>query len=198
MSTTDLVLTGKIFGTNTGNALLTIREAGKGLFRILDDVHGLHIFEVSVEAPEGALNFTGPIINADDLDIGPIQAYGYFQSDGSYQGEWSTTGGYAGVFRLHPASRQSTKEVSRQQKTDQLYTKREVIGLIDIDKKGLLALSEVLQQQIEGPEVIVTIDGETKQEMLLSDFRQREPSFYRVRRAALFISQLGSGLITKI
>lgn len=98
---------GRVFGTNTGNVSLTLEgedNALKGLIRLADDQAGLIVYEVSGTYDAGSLTLTGSVQGdiPDGLIVGELTVTGALTPESAIDGEWSTTIGTGGTFRLWP------------------------------------------------------------------------------------------------
>ena len=186
---------GRIFGTNTGNLFLEFSgeaddcDTAVGIFRMLDDRHGIHVFGVDVRLVEGKFRIIGEPDQSSVSGMGELSAEGALDHEGKVEGSWKTVSGHGGTFVLFPHNSGNDSQLDKEQpaKSSQLYTKRQPLGPINIDRSGILSLSKRLSGELEGARVVVTIEGDTQQSMFLEDFETSELSFASATFAKLHI-----------
>ena len=186
---------GRIYGTNTGNLYLEFRahdqsaSEATGTWRILDDRHGIHVFEVKVRFEDGKVSIEGRPSENDDFSVGMISVEGNLSSEGKIEGSWETAAGYGGTFHLFPHSSNShvQRDAEIAASSAQLFSKRQQLGPINIDRAGLITLSKRLSVELDGGQVVVTIEGDTQQSMFLSDFEASDVSFASATFAKLHV-----------
>lgn len=163
---------GSLYGTNTGNLFLQIKEDPDGnlvgVLRANDDRLGVTVYHVSGSFDGRELTMKGaPSQTPDDVIAGEIAAHGMLNARGALEGDWNSTIGSAGRFILFPHPRPKAE----QHTPDQLHIARYDLGPIAVCKADIEEIAELIQKDFDNP-VVVTTTGETEQSSYLRKFKE--------------------------
>lgn len=105
MPTLNKLWAGRVYGTNTGNLFIDLKDAGPsilGTMRFRDDALGVVVYEIS-GAYEEILRFTGkPTIAPQGIQTGTLTAEARLTPEGQLRGRWTSSIGTGGTFEAHP------------------------------------------------------------------------------------------------
>lgn len=182
---------GRIFGTNTGNIFAKLETDGNeltGTLHIHEPGVGTVVYTIQGTFDGESISFKGaPRTPPENVVLGDLSGSGKLNTKGELTGEWSTTIGTAGPFVLYPHdANQSNQNASTR---EQLHTTRVHFGAISVDKDRLIELSEQIQKEFDGAQVVITTTSRTEQSQFLTDFRNSTPQSDRASVAKIFIQQ---------
>lgn len=158
---------GRIFGTNTGNIAIkfeSIEDGLKGTLRILDDVYGVAVFEVTGSKGDG-IEFHGvPLASVEGVALGDIKARACFGESGELRGEWESTIGTGGTFVVYPhqATEAAHGSFGRNPQTsmvaapEQIHTHSAFIGALSMSGEDIRCLISDMEKDFLRPRPVVT------------------------------------------
>lgn len=168
---------GRVFGTNTGNVYLELAGQSPnftGVLRLLDDRHGVHVFDVSANESAGTLELDGFSRSIDGKPVERVHAKGELKNTGNVEGTWSTDSGTGGTFIFYAHGPQLEEPGRIDDQAQQLFTKRTRFGPIDINKDQILRLGQSILKDFPTSRMIVTVTLDTEQVTYLENFRDIE------------------------
>jgi hypothetical protein len=184
---------GRLFGTNVGNVFVKLEgedSALAGIARVADSNLGLVLYKIEATFDGVTLSIKGtPSQSPENTKAGDLTARGKLDSKGQIHGEWETTLGTGGVFALYPHDREEEAVSELAPQADQIHTKRDGFGAIQIDKEQILKLGEKIQAEFPGGRVVVTVTAGTEQSRYLDDFREIELPYRKAKIVKLFIQR---------
>jgi len=148
---------GRIFGTNTGNIFVEFSQTDSqlsGRVRISDDRLGITIYTFTgSESDQIVLNCTPEKI-PEGVQAGPATVTGNLQPDGTISGQWETTIGSAGTFRLWPHNVEVEKQEAAE--AEQVYNRSVGIGSVRIFRDDIEGIFRLIQKDFLQAKLIVT------------------------------------------
>ena len=161
---------GRIYGTNTGNVYVRLREELDGSLvgdlHVNDDRLGVTVYNIDGAFDGRSLSFSGFTKETPEgEEVGKIEASGELTAKGEIEGDWSSTFGFAGRFVLFPHQRSKTEESN----PDQLHIARQDFGPVVVSKSDIEEIAELIQKDFDNP-VVITVTGETEQSNYLDRF----------------------------
>lgn len=162
---------GRISGTNTGNVFLRLSEQDgetlRGTLRVNDFDLGLSIYTIEGTFDGATFKFVGVAIgDANQNELGTLNGLGSLTERGDIDGDWESSIGTAGKFRLTPQISAPVED----DEPDQLFTVRHQFGPIEATKAQIITLAEMVQKIFKNP-VVITISGDTEVSCFLEKFK---------------------------
>lgn len=150
---------GRLYGTNTGNIFIGLKQEGaavSGKVRFLDDRFGLTIFNgQGTFGDKLSLELT-PIQSPEGIAVGNARVIAQLQPDGTLAGTWETVIGTAGTFRAWPHGDAFAQDTTSKGEPEQVFNRNIEIGAIRLFSKDLERLLEVVKKDFTQGRLIVT------------------------------------------
>lgn len=157
---------GRVYGTNTGNIFIDLKEDEEdisGILRFNDISYGIMIYEISGTYTDGTLKIHGKHINPSP-GIGEIvlNAEAILTAQGSLKGKWETSIGTAGTFEVFPHEHNNQENISRS--PEQIFSKPIELGSLRLFNEDIRQLFAHIKQDFTTARLIVThrINGNEK------------------------------------
>lgn len=209
---------GHVFGTNTGNVAVTLDgedAALNGVIRLSDDKHGVAVYEVAGQFVDGSLELAGTpqvAAEAEDLELGNLTVKGSLTSDGRIDGNWTTTIGTGGTFKLWPHMTE-VPAASGALVPEQLNTATRSVGTVRLYADDIRNLVNEISRDFTQNRVVITYPDKGSQKNIYSDQFEaalqnlpeirylklsiQEPELYGINRMAMIeLSAWGENMIT--
>ena len=97
---------GRAWGTNIGNVFLSLEgddASLTGTLRMNEEGVGIAVYAVQGTFVAPILTLVGqPQVHIEDVELGQLTVTGTMNAKGEILGDWQTTVGSAGTFRLFP------------------------------------------------------------------------------------------------
>lgn len=151
---------GRIYGTNTGNIFLDLKQDGtsvSGQLRIMDTVYGVSVYKYTGTADEQIVLCCEPIQfdTTTTIEYGQVTVKGKLTEQGTIKGEWHTTIGTAGTFEIYPHNLNFENEPNNS-KPEQIHNKSINVGSIRLFKDDLINLISFIKKDFSSGRVVVT------------------------------------------
>lgn len=152
---------GKIFGTNTGNIFLEIKQDGNkilGRLRIMDDVFGVVVYDYTGTVGDEIIFNCTPVKKIEGMELGDVKVKAYLTSKGTLKGEWESTIGTAGAFEAfpHDLTKNDQNLVVSEDGPEQLYNRTIEIGSARLFKEDLIQLISFLEKDFTVGRTVIT------------------------------------------
>lgn len=193
---------GRAFGTNTGNLFLKIDgddSALSGTLHFKEPSISPIVYSIEGNFDGNILTITGiPQTQIEGIVFGHLSATANLTTRGELNGEWSTSIGSAGTFRLFPHDQTQAPEADTGKMTDQLHTARHYFGVVAVDRNKILDIADKVQSDFKIGQVIVTVLSDTEQSRFLTDFRTIDFGTNRATIIKLFVQEPEGGGVSRI
>lgn len=161
MSQLGRLWAGHLYGTNTGKLFLELDDMltdcgeQKGTLRVADDGLGLSAYAV-------ILRYVGEIVTIDgvlqteveDLSHGTIAAKAASQPDGHLSGEWTSSIGTGGTFKLFP---HSGAQIGPSEKLpEQIYTNSKDLGALRLYRNDIDEMIATMRRKFPGSRIVIS------------------------------------------
>jgi hypothetical protein len=177
---------GRFWGTNVGNVYLTtegLDTSLSGSLKLNDEALGLAVYSVHGTFDGTKLSLSGePQDSTNHAEFGNLKIVGVMNSKGEIDGDWQSTIGTAGTFKLFPHI--GTNQNNEPQIVEQRHTARHNFGAIEIDKIQIVEIGERIKRDF--PSVVITVVSGTEQARYLEDFKNHEFSNDRADVITIF------------
>ena len=166
---------GSIFGTNTGNVAVSLEgddEALTGLIRLSDNQYGIANYSVAGTFEGGSLTLSGNSQGEvpEGLAVGELTVTGSLTAEGHIDGEWSTTIGTGGTYRLWPHTYQ-VRPTNQGAIPEQLNTSSRSIGAVRLYADDVRSLAAQLVKDFSQKRAVVTFnDGGNEKNIYFDEF----------------------------
>jgi len=182
---------GQIYGTNTGNIFVEFsqNEAGlTGRVRISDDRFGISSYTFTGTEDEQVVLKCSSEQAPEGIEVGEVTVVGQLQPDGTLTGQWESTIGSAGTFRLWPhnvdGSQQETTE------PEQVYNRTVNIGSVRIFREDIEGIFKLVQKDFLQGKLIVSYEQNGNEVTKYADsFLQDIGHFQELKKLKLFIQE---------
>lgn len=194
MSTIGRNWNGHVFGTNTGNAALTLDgddQSLKGLVRLSDNQSGVIVYEVGGSFEDGALRLEGKPQGEppEGLIFGELTVAGELTPEGRIDGEWSTTIGTGGTFQLWPHNYR-VRPANIGAVPEQLNTSTRTLGAVRLYADDVRNLIAQLTKDFSQKRALITFNEKGSEKTMYSDdFEGVLDNLSELRELKIFVSE---------
>lgn len=182
---------GSIYGTNTGNIFIEFSQKGSalsGLVRISDDRFGISSYSFTGTDNEEIVLNCSPEQAPEGMVVGDVTVTGKLQPDGTLTGQWNSTIGSAGTFRLWPHNVEGSQQGTTE--PEQVYNRTVNIGSVRIFRDDIEGIFELVQKDFLQGKLIVTYDQNGNEVTKYADsFLQGIDRLVKLRNIKLFIQE---------
>lgn len=155
---------GRLFGTNTGNFFLELKQDEEenliGTVRVMDNLYGLSVYTCSGSYKENLKLTCVPTKVSPDVVYGEVSVEAVLTPEGNLRGTWSSSLGTAGTLDAYPhdivPANQSSSKLDGI--PEQLYNKTVKIGSIRLFSGDVKSLISFIEQDFKIPQSIVTFN----------------------------------------
>jgi len=182
---------GRIYGTNTGNIFIEFNQKDStlsGHVRISDDRFGISSYAFTGRGSEEIVLNCTPEQTPDGIEVGDVTVIGKLQPDGTLTGQWESTIGSAGTFRLWPHNVESTQQETTE--PEQVYNRTVNIGSVRIFQDDIEGIFRLVQKDFLQGKLIVTYEQDGNEITKYADtFMQSIGQLLELRNIKLFIQE---------
>lgn len=203
MSELGRLWAGHLFGTNTGKlfleleGLLTDGSEQKGILRVADDGLGLSLYSVSLQLAGNVVAIDGvPQAEMEGISQGTISAKAAIQPDGHLSGEWSSSIGTGGAFKLFPhiGSQIGTQE----KQPEQIYTNNRDLGALRLYRNDIAEIIATLRRKFPGSRIVIShFDRGAELALFDADFEAKIRNLDQLEWVKLNVQSSAGGGFTK-
>jgi len=191
MSTLAGPWAGSIYGTNTGNIFVEFSQkdsALSGHVKISDDRFGISSYTfIGTDSEEIVLNCS-PEQTPEGIDVGDVTVVGKLQPDGTLTGQWESTIGSAGTFRLWPHNVEGSQQDTAE--PEQVYNRTVNIGSVRIFRDDIEEIFELVQKDFVQGKLVVTYEQNENEVTKYADsFMRSIGQLQDLRNIKLFIQE---------
>jgi hypothetical protein len=170
---------GRLYGTNTGNFFIELKQEGEnltGVLRIMDNLYGLSIYDITGSYRDKIIFHCVPRGVPNGQLVGEVTAEAELTIEGNLKGTWHSTIGTAGTFDAYPHDiRTNVQSDTRTQGVpEQIFNKNIPIGSIRLFSEDVKRLIAFIEQDFRIPRSIVTYTVRGSQATKYSDDFLRE------------------------
>lgn len=170
---------GRLYGTNTGNFFIELKEEGEnltGVLRIMDSLYGLSIYNFTGSYRDKIILRCVPRSTPTGLLVGEITVEGALTPEGNLRGTWNSTIGTAGTFDAYPHNIRTGDQsgTKTQGMPEQIFNKNIPIGSIRLFSEDVKKLITFIEKDFQIPRSIVTYTLRGSQATKYSDDFLRE------------------------
>ena len=170
---------GRLYGTNTGNFFIELKQEGEnltGVVRIMDNLYGLSIYDLTGSYRDKLILHCVPRAAPNGQLVGEVTAEAVLTPEGNLKGTWHSTIGTAGTFDAYPhdISPDAQSDKRTQGMPEQIFNKNMPIGSIRLFSEDVKRLIAFIEQDFRIPRSIVTYTVRGSQATKYSDDLLRE------------------------
>lgn len=158
MSKVGKLWAGNIYGTNTGKVFLEVEAQNEnliGTLRLLDDKFGVAIYSISGSFDGASVKLKGlPTKGEANVELGEVEVHGDLTPEGEIRGQWRSTIGTGGTFRLYPHD--APRHYDSSNLPEQLHSASRTLGAVRLYGDDVRQVIEVLAKDFTSGRVVVT------------------------------------------
>lgn len=182
---------GRIFGTNTGNIFIEFSQDKSqlsGRVKISDDRFGISSYTFTGTENEQIVLNCSPEQAPEGIEVGDVTVAGQLQPDGTLTGQWNSTIGSAGTFRLWPHNIEGSQQETTE--PEQVYNRTVNIGSVRIFRDDIEGIFNLVQKDFVQGKLIVTYEQNENEVTKYADsFLQGIDHLLELRNIKLFIQE---------
>ena len=151
---------GKIYGTNTGNISIKLKQNEKlleGEVRLMDDTYGVVVYNAKGSVDDSVHLLLEPIQFVEDVQVSKVQVNAVLNGQGHLQGEWSSDLGTGGTFLAFPHG-SMIKSAKKSDTPEQIYNKTIFFGSVRLYGNDLKKLIQIIKKDFVQGRVVITYD----------------------------------------